>query len=136
MLVEKNLRRIDRPGHQRIDGDDLTLPLGIEQIPVGANLRGIDQLRIKSDIARPRRAFEDEDITVLRIIVMMLALEPIGFVKNLGQHQQRLDRLEDLGFMKHRQRRDVAGDAQVGDILLAAPLAHHPLAQLKAAADY
>ena len=80
MLIEKNLRRIDRSGHQRIDGDDLSLPFWLEQIPVGANLRGIDELGIEGDIAGPRRAFENKDVTILRIIVMMLALKPIAFV--------------------------------------------------------
>jgi len=58
MLIEKNLRRIDRAGDQWIDRDDLTFPFRIQQIPKRADVFRIDELGIVSQLAAARRSFE------------------------------------------------------------------------------
>src|SRR5258706_13278167 len=107
MFVEKNMRRADRPRRQRIDRDDLAFPFWIQQIPIGFDLGWIDQLGVIGDLAAARRAFENENITILRVIVMMLAFIPSGKIENIGQEQQRLHRLQTFGAVKYRQRRNV-----------------------------
>src|SRR5262245_9530614 len=87
VLVEKNMRRADRTGDQRIHRNDFSLPLRAEQVPVGLDLAGTDQLGVESNIAAARRALEDENKTILRIIVMVFALVPRRHIENLGQQQ-------------------------------------------------
>src|ERR1044071_3581613 len=76
LSIKKYLRRAYRSRDQRIHRDDFSLPLRAEQVPIRFDLSRIYQLGVKSNFAAPRRAFEHEDVTIFRIVVMMSALVP------------------------------------------------------------
>src|ERR1041385_1270904 len=104
LSIEKYLRRADRAGDQRIDGDDPSLPFWVEQIPVRFDLRRPDHFGVEGNFAAPGRAFENKNIATLRIIVMMFALIPSRRIDDIREPQQRLDGLQDFCSMKARQR--------------------------------
>ena len=77
-------------GIARIEGDDLTFPLGMDHVGVGFELFGIDQIGIVGQLGVARRADEGEDIFPLRIGVAMLLAVPFRKIGDFGENQQRL----------------------------------------------
>ena len=118
----------------RIDGDNLALPFRLYQIPVGSKLARIDQFRIVIDFDPAGIADIDKDILVVRIDIFMGAAPPSAFIHYLGQHQNRLDRIEELADIKRAESGALAAGEKIRDMLSRPPLRYEPRAEIIASA--
>ena len=96
-----------------IEGDDLAFPLGVEQIPVGFETGGIDELGVVAQ-QEQRRADVDQNIAPFGIDELLFALPPLRLIFDLGQDIRRGDRIEDFALIES-VRRSVAEVANVGE---------------------
>ena len=87
-------------GAQRILGYELTLPLGIKQVPVRRELVGTCQRRIEIERRRSRVGDIDENMLSFRLPVAMLPLIPFALLHDLREDQRILDGIEGLPFIE------------------------------------
>src|SRR4026207_391014 len=149
MVIEEQ-HGIVHAAQARIDGDNLALPFRLYQIPVGSKLARIDQFRIVIDFDPAGITYIDKDILVVRIDIFMGAAPPSAFIHYLGQHQNRLDRIEEVadiksagsghtagGSRRHEtgaERAPLAGGENIPDLLPPPPLRYEPRAEIIASA--
>ena len=94
----------------------------------------VDKVGIVIDLDAAGVADVNEDIFVLRIDVLQLAAPPFRFIDDLGQHEERFDRIEHFADVKRRVRCPLAAGEQIGEILSGAPFGHQPRTQIVASA--
>src|SRR6516165_3878525 len=133
MVVQKAQGMRDGADSAHIVRDDFALPFGLEKIPIGFDLLGIDQFRIVSVLAAMNIALEDENILPVGIGVMMLAFPPFRFIRDFGKNQRRTNGFENVGLEINLNRRDHAIDKEIDEIFSGAPLGHHARAMLASA---
>jgi hypothetical protein len=73
------------PAHARIEGDDFSFPLGVEEIPIGCQFLGVDQVRIDADLDAPAVTDKCQDVSFFGIDVAQFALPPFRAIDNLRQ---------------------------------------------------
>ncbi len=66
----------------------------------------------------------------------MLVAVPLGEIGNLGENQQRLERIERLAFVERVVKTVGAAAVNVGDKFAGAPLGHDAVGQLVAPAGH
>src|SRR5438876_5520320 len=79
---------------------DFSLPLGIQQIPIGLEILYVDELGIIVDRAVSRRTDIVENVLAFRVRVLVLLEIPFSLVSDLGQYQRRLDRVERFSLIE------------------------------------
>src|SRR5581483_4378149 len=81
-------------------------------------------------------ALEHQDVLSFVVDVLMLFLPPLRLIYDVGQDQQRLERIERFGGVKRRRRRGRALHEDIGNIFSRAALGEDFLAELEAAAGH
>src|SRR5581483_292899 len=112
---------------------DFAFPLGIQEIPIGFEILLIDELAVVIDRAVGCRADVVEDVLPLGVRVLVLFEIPPGLIRDLGQDQRRLERIERPGGIELLIVGSGAGADHIGQKFFCAPLAQKPLAELIAA---
>jgi len=77
MVVEKQKAAAADPSNSCVSGignDYFPLPSWLDEIPVGADLLGLDQLSVVGDVRRPNGSLEDKKILSFGVRVVVLAL--------------------------------------------------------------
>src|ERR671925_465838 len=103
MIVSELKESLGEAGQLGVHRSDLSLPLRLEQIPVGTKLLRVRKCSVVSHI-RADHPFKDEDILALRIGIVMLSPEPVRLIRDFRQDQKRLDRLENFRRVENIQR--------------------------------
>ena len=130
-LVIEKAHGVARTAEIGIVGDDLALPLGIEQVPVRFDLGGVDLLGVVAD-DDAGLAVDVEQVLILRIDVVMFPLPPFRGIDDVRQHQHRCDRIERFGFIEDVVAGGHAVDVEIGQVFLRAPLRHQSLGHVGA----
>src|SRR6266536_4246068 len=100
LVVVEKTRGVARAAKRRIVGDDPALPLGIKQIPVRLDLRGIHEFCVEGD-DHAIFAVDVEQILVLRVDVVKLSAPPTRRVGHFRKHELRRYRIERFRFIKN-----------------------------------
>src|SRR5215831_20804746 len=131
MIIEK-LPRNPRSAHfANVRGDNLSLELGIQQIPIGFVFARIDQLSVVCRAGAGRYiALVDENILSLFVGVLLFALPPSGGVGDFRQDQSRLYRIEHFALIKNLKKRISTTVVNVDKIFAGSPLRRNTLGKV------
>src|SRR5262249_9727373 len=122
VVIHENQGLLRAPSHW-LGYDHLSLPLGIEKVPVGFEFLLVQQRGVIVEIIK-RRTAEREDIFVFVVAVDVLSLPPFRLIKNFGENQAGLDRIEEPCFEKPGLGRADAADKNIGKILSRSSFRH------------
>src|SRR6266550_6973316 len=95
----------------------------LEKIPVGTNLARLHRLGIVRNILADVAEIE-ENISVLRVDVLMLAKPPLGLIDDLGKDQRRAHAVQYFGAIEYFIGRRHAADINIDKIFTRTPLRH------------
>src|SRR5215475_3465654 len=112
MVVKKQYRSVHTV-HARIGGDDFPFPLGIEQVPIRRELFWAHQVGIVAQLDDATVADKSKNVLSFGVDVSVFALPPLRLIQNFGQHEERLNRSEDIGGIKRRLSGALAAKEEV-----------------------
>ena len=111
-------------GDFRIARENSSFPLGLQEIPVRANLARLRRLGMVRNILA-NIAEIDKNVSVLGVDVVMLTEPPLRFIDDLGKDQCRAHAVQDFRAVQNFVGGGRSGDVSIDKILTRAPLRHN-----------
>lgn len=113
-------------GECRVQRDNLSLPSGVQKVPIGVELPWINKFGIIRHLSASWARQIGKNISVLFVYVAVLPAVPFGFIDNLRQNEGILDWIQGPTFIKDVEITLEATIEHVGDVFPGSPFRPDP----------